>query len=243
MPVQVAPRVIITDQDATISKGISMIMSFTLHRFYLWHILNKFSEKMNVISFNDQYHNLVNIIKQSELPAEFEQHELRALAHQRHAELVANHIDINEKPRVYSASMMDNQMLQIHTKNIFLLFQKKIEKSHFYTCSKRTSFDDVKVYAIQRFVSGNSFDRQCQVTYYTSSDCISCSCRMFDVDELVDNAALTNARSTFLLGEFQNLDIRVKDIDSRGDIGMIRNKTFEETQVVSNLVRAKGCEK
>ncbi|KAL2479805.1 Protein FAR1-RELATED SEQUENCE [Abeliophyllum distichum] len=60
--------------------------------------------------------------------------------------------------------------------------------------------------------------------------------------KLVDDASLTDARSTFLLGEFQSLRIRVKDIDSGGDIGMSRNKTREETQVVRdpNPFRAKG---
>ncbi|KAL2466608.1 Protein FAR1-RELATED SEQUENCE [Abeliophyllum distichum] len=62
--------------------------------------------------------------------------------------------------------------------------------------------------------------------------------------ELVDDESLTDA-STFLLSEFQNLSIRVKDIDSGGDIGMSRNKTREETQVVRdpNPDRAKGCRK
>ncbi|KAL2486964.1 Protein FAR1-RELATED SEQUENCE [Abeliophyllum distichum] len=63
--------------------------------------------------------------------------------------------------------------------------------------------------------------------------------------ELVDDASLTDARITFLLGEFQSLRIRVKDIDSEGDIGISRNKTREETQVIRDLnpVRAKGCGK
>ncbi|KAL2524908.1 Protein FAR1-RELATED SEQUENCE [Abeliophyllum distichum] len=63
--------------------------------------------------------------------------------------------------------------------------------------------------------------------------------------ELVDDASLTDARSTFLLSEFQNLRIRVKDIDSGSDIGMSRNKTREETQVVRdpNPVRTKGWRK
>ncbi|KAL2455228.1 Protein FAR1-RELATED SEQUENCE [Abeliophyllum distichum] len=62
--------------------------------------------------------------------------------------------------------------------------------------------------------------------------------------ELVDDASLTDARSTFLLGEFQSLRIRVKDIDSGGDIGMSRNKTREETQVIRdpNPIRAKGLD-
>ncbi|XP_052197171.1 protein FAR1-RELATED SEQUENCE 5-like [Diospyros lotus] len=73
MPNQAALVVIITDQDAAISKAISMLLPFTLHRFCLWHILNKFSEKFNAMLYNEQYHRLVNIIKQSKSPEKFEQ--------------------------------------------------------------------------------------------------------------------------------------------------------------------------
>ncbi|KAL2469719.1 Protein FAR1-RELATED SEQUENCE [Abeliophyllum distichum] len=63
--------------------------------------------------------------------------------------------------------------------------------------------------------------------------------------ELVDDASLIDAGIIFLLGEFQSLRICIKDTDSGGDIGMSRNKTSEETQVVRNpnLVRAKRCGK
>ncbi|KAL2480921.1 Protein FAR1-RELATED SEQUENCE [Abeliophyllum distichum] len=65
--------------------------------------------------------------------------------------------------------------------------------------------------------------------------------------DLVDEGSLTDARSTFLLSEFQSLRIRVKDIDTGGEVGMSRNrnKSVEETQVVCNPnpVRAKGCGK
>lgn len=72
MPNHSSPGVIITDQDAAISKAISMILPTTLHHYCLWHILNKFSEKLNARLYNEQYHILVNIIKQSETPEEFE---------------------------------------------------------------------------------------------------------------------------------------------------------------------------
>ncbi|KAL2498636.1 Protein FAR1-RELATED SEQUENCE 5 [Abeliophyllum distichum] len=49
-----------------------MVLPFTFHRYCLWHILNKFSEKINVMVHNDEYHMLVNIIKHSESP-EFEE--------------------------------------------------------------------------------------------------------------------------------------------------------------------------
>ncbi|KAL2475498.1 Protein FAR1-RELATED SEQUENCE [Abeliophyllum distichum] len=52
--------------------------------------------------------------------------------------------------------------------------------------------------------------------------------------DLVDDESLTDARSTFLLSEFQNLCIRVKDIDTSDDVGMSRNrnKSVEEIQVI-----------
>ncbi|KAL2518227.1 Protein FAR1-RELATED SEQUENCE [Abeliophyllum distichum] len=69
----------------------------------------------------------------------------------------------------------------------------------------------------------------------------------YAASDLVDEGSLTDARSTFLLSEFQSLRIRVKDIDTGGDVGMSRNrnKSREETQVVRNPnpVRAKGCGK
>ncbi|KAL2525374.1 Protein FAR1-RELATED SEQUENCE 5 [Abeliophyllum distichum] len=237
----------------------------------------------------------------------------RALVHQRHEELAANHIDLTQTPKVTTALMMENQMVQIYTKKIFLLFQNELVQSNSYICSKRSSSDEAKVYAVQRFEPGRTSDRTRQVNYFSSTDYISCSCRMFDFEgypcrhmlcymkkkqvmllpekyilrrwtknakqarmfdpttgsyvhtdpghslmsrhsmlsyaasDLVDEGSLTDARSTFLLSEFQSLRIRVKDIDTGGDVGMSRNRnsSLEETQVVCdpNPVRAKGCGK
>ncbi|KAL2519513.1 Protein FAR1-RELATED SEQUENCE 5 [Abeliophyllum distichum] len=287
MPNHTAPGVIITDQDAAIARAISIVLPSTLHRFCMWHILNKFSEKMNVVLYNDQYHRLVNIIKKSESPAEFEQQWIevmettelgnnewlsslfeirsrwvpayvkhvfaagmsssqrsesghsflkkyvdrknsltdfiarfnRALVHQRHEELAANHIDLTQTPKVTTALMMENQMVQIYTKKILLLFQNELVQSNFYICSKRSSFDEAKVHSMLS---------------HAASD-------------LVDEGSLTDARSSFLLSEFQSLRIRVKDIDTGGEVDMSRNrkKSVEETRVVCdpNPVRAKGCGK
>ncbi|KAL2485851.1 Protein FAR1-RELATED SEQUENCE [Abeliophyllum distichum] len=67
----------------------------------------------------------------------------------------------------------------------------------------------------------------------------------YAASDLVDEGSLRDARSAFLLSEFQSLRIRVKDIDTGGDVGMSRNRnsSLEETQVVCdpNPVRAKGC--
>ncbi|KAL2531350.1 Protein FAR1-RELATED SEQUENCE 5 [Abeliophyllum distichum] len=50
---------------------------------------------------------------------------------------------------------------------------------------------------------------------------------------LVDDASLTDARSNFLLGEFDKMRIKLKDIDDGGTVGMSKNRisSREETQV------------
>ncbi|KAL2453217.1 Protein FAR1-RELATED SEQUENCE 5 [Abeliophyllum distichum] len=349
------PHIIITDQDAAIAKAISMVLPFTFHRYCIWHILNKFSEKINVMVYNDEYHMLVNIIKNSESPDEFESrwaavmeneafannewlgnmfairsrwvpayvnhifsagmsssqrsesnHSFfkryvtrknslmdfitrfnMALRHQRHEELVANHIDISEQPRLTSKFQMENQMVHVYTKKIFLLFQKEIDQSHFYVCTKISTSGESKFYVVERREHGKTFDRVRHITYYTETDFISCSCRTFEFngwtknaklgypDDLtaglstddssstslmarhgllshkasliVDEAALTDERSTFLIGEFESLHLRVKEIATTGNIGSSRYKsiTYPDSVTVQDpsAVRGKGCGK
>lgn len=237
----------------------------------------------------------------------------RALVHQRHEELVANHIDLTEQPRLTSVSIMEHQMVQIYTKSIFMSFQKEVEQSNFYICSKRLDSVDAKVYGVERFESGKTFERQRVLTYFTNSDFIACSSGMFEfegypcrhmlsyfkkkqvlllpekyilqrwtknakvrsvhehmggpfVDNdyeqslmgrhgmlsykaslLVDDASLTDAHNTYLLGEFDKLCINLKEIDNGGNVVMnkIGSKSREESPVVGdpNAVRAKGCGK
>ncbi|XP_021818219.1 protein FAR1-RELATED SEQUENCE 5-like, partial [Prunus avium] len=42
------PKMIITDQDAAISKAIALTLPTTFHRYCIWHILNKFMEKPGI---------------------------------------------------------------------------------------------------------------------------------------------------------------------------------------------------
>ncbi|KAL2542284.1 Protein FAR-RED IMPAIRED RESPONSE 1 [Abeliophyllum distichum] len=301
MPRQ-APQIIIIDQDAAIAKVISMVLPFTFHRYCIWHILNKFSEKINVIVYNDEYHMLVNIIKNSESPDEFESHwttvmeneafannewlcnmfAIRsrwvpvyvnhifsagmsssqrsesnhsffkryvtrknslmdfitrfnmALRHRRHEELVANHIDISEQPRLTSKFQMENQMVHVYTKKIFLLFQKEIDQSHFYICTKISTFDD--------FTAVLSTDDSSSTSLMGRHGLLSHKASL-----IVDDTALTDERSTFLMGEFESLHIRVKEITDGVNIGSTRYKNITRPDSVTiqdpSAVRAKGCGK
>ncbi|KAL2470804.1 FAR1-domain family sequence [Abeliophyllum distichum] len=64
---------------------------------------------------------------------------------------------------------------------------------------------------------------------------------------IVDDAALTYARRTYLMGEFETLHLWVKDIDDGGTISWRQNKNVncDDSIVIldPNPVRAKGCGK
>ncbi|KAL2525061.1 Protein FAR1-RELATED SEQUENCE [Abeliophyllum distichum] len=64
---------------------------------------------------------------------------------------------------------------------------------------------------------------------------------------IVDDAALTDERSEFLIGEFESLHLRVKEIAAPGNIGSTRYKSITRPDSVNiqdpSVVRAKGCGK
>ncbi|KAL2484853.1 Protein FAR1-RELATED SEQUENCE 5 [Abeliophyllum distichum] len=273
MPNHVAPGAIITEQDAAIARAISIVLPSTLHRFCMWHVLNKLSEKMNVVLYNDQYHRLVHIIKQSESLAEFEQQWIevmettelgnnewlsslseirsrwvpayvkhvfaagvsssqrsecghsflkkyvdrknsltdfvarinRALVHQRHEELAANHIDLTQTPKVTTTLMMENQMgypcrhmlCYMKKKQVMLLPEKYILRMWTKNAKQARVFDPT-----------------------------------------TGSYVHTNPGHSLMSRH---------NIDTSDEVGMSRNrnKSVEETQVVCdpNPVRAKGCRK
>lgn len=63
---------IITDQDPAMAKAIARTMPTTHHRFCIWHITNKFSEKISALSYKQHYEEFKHWIWNSESPAEFE---------------------------------------------------------------------------------------------------------------------------------------------------------------------------
>lgn len=106
----------------------------------------------------------------------------RALVHQRHEELVANHVDLNERPRMATGFLMENQMASIYTKAVFLLFQNELQQSMVYICTPSSNTRTFCKYLVKRFEFGKTFLRERELTYNTSSDLISCSCRLFEFE-------------------------------------------------------------
>ncbi|XP_073048393.1 protein FAR1-RELATED SEQUENCE 5-like [Primulina eburnea] len=244
-----APNIIITDQDPAMTKAIAQVFPQTTHRYCLWHILNKFSEKLNPVSFRDHYQSIKNVIVHSSTCDEFEssweavmhsanleQHnwlslmfELRhkwvpayfnhvfsagmsssqrsesshaffkryissknslmdfiirfnkALRHQRHNELVADHIDMNERPKLQSKWPMESQMVNVYTKKKWLEFRNEMSQSHGYYVQPESVGNEFGVYKVMNF-QGSSSSKPRVLTHVIQRDDISCSCMKFQYE-------------------------------------------------------------
>ncbi|KAL8477183.1 hypothetical protein ACS0TY_029471 [Phlomoides rotata] len=66
------PGIIITDQDPAMAKATAQVFPQTFHRYCIWHILNKFSDKINLIAYRNHYYRIKSVIFDSESPEEFE---------------------------------------------------------------------------------------------------------------------------------------------------------------------------
>ncbi|XP_074561432.1 protein FAR1-RELATED SEQUENCE 5-like [Curcuma longa] len=244
-----APNVIITDQDPAMTKAIAQVFPQTMHRYCLWHILNKFSEKLNPLIFRDYYQSIKNVIGNSTTPDEFEKsweevikcadlekndwlslmYELRhkwvpayfsnvfcagmsssqrsesshaffkryvsnknslmdfitrfnrALRHQRHHELVADHVDMNEHPKIKTNWPMETQMVKLYTKKKWMEFQSEISESHSYYVQQATIGVELVVYHVMKFQSCSS-SKPRVLMHDKERDYVSCSCRKFEFE-------------------------------------------------------------
>ncbi|XP_075475072.1 protein FAR1-RELATED SEQUENCE 5-like [Primulina tabacum] len=244
-----APNLIITDQDPAMTKAIAQVWPQTTHCYCLWHILNKFPEKLNPMIFRDYYQSIKNVIVHSSTSDEFEssweyvmhcanleQHEWlslmyelrykwmpayfnhvfsagmsssqrsesshaffkryvssknslmdfiirfnKALRHQRHNELVADHVDMNERPKIQSNWPMESQMVNVYAKKKWLEFQKEISQSHGYYVQPESVGTEFGVYKVMNF-QGSSSSKPRVLTHAIQGDYISCSCMKFQFE-------------------------------------------------------------
>ncbi|KAL6139290.1 hypothetical protein ACLB2K_064567 [Fragaria x ananassa] len=71
MPVD-PPKIIITDQDSAIGKAISQVFPGSFHRNCIWHIMNKFSEKIGASIHQDSLRELKKCVWDSDTKEEFD---------------------------------------------------------------------------------------------------------------------------------------------------------------------------
>ncbi|XP_020272151.1 protein FAR1-RELATED SEQUENCE 5-like [Asparagus officinalis] len=67
-----APKMIITDQDPAMTKAFPLVLPNTFHRYCSWHILIKFSEKIDAVKYSIYKSEFSACIWKSETPEEFD---------------------------------------------------------------------------------------------------------------------------------------------------------------------------
>ncbi|XP_073137665.1 protein FAR1-RELATED SEQUENCE 5-like [Henckelia pumila] len=105
----------------------------------------------------------------------------RALKHQRHNELVSDHVDRNESPKIKGNLPMEHQMVKVYTKKKWVEFESEISESHGY-CVQQVSEEDEKViYNVMHYQSSSS-SKPKVLTHDKEKNYISCSCKKFDFE-------------------------------------------------------------
>jgi hypothetical protein len=68
------PNLILTDQDLGMKSAIEKVFDSSAHRFCMWHIMKKLSEKVGALKSNDDFNSrFKSCVWSSETPDEFEE--------------------------------------------------------------------------------------------------------------------------------------------------------------------------
>ncbi|XP_050104663.1 protein FAR1-RELATED SEQUENCE 5-like [Malus sylvestris] len=102
----------------------------------------------------------------------------RALVRQRHSELKADHIDLNERPKLKCPIKMDAQMANIYTRSSYLDFQEQLWESYSYNIELTSENDSCSMFKVLPIDDENGRVRE--ILYEKSMDFVSCSCKKFD---------------------------------------------------------------
>ncbi|KAL2491403.1 Protein FAR1-RELATED SEQUENCE 5 [Abeliophyllum distichum] len=228
-----APHIIITDQDVAIAKAISMVLPFTFHRYCLWHILNKFSKKINVMVHNDEYHMLVNIIKHFESPDEFEEH---------WAGIMENR-DFANNEWLCSMYAIRSRWVLAYVNHIFSTGMSSSQRSESgHSFFKREVYvtkmdEECENELWQDPTSGLSTNESSSTSLMARHGLLGHKASL-----IVDDASLTAGWSTFLMVEFQSLHLRVKEIDDGCNIGSMTHSSTnrEESHTIHDPIIVRG---
>nr|XP_011462078.1 PREDICTED: protein FAR1-RELATED SEQUENCE 5-like [Fragaria vesca subsp. vesca] len=193
------PKIIITDQDPAIGKVISQMFPDTKEEFdarwievidkgklnnnewfssvyemrsrwvpaYVKHV---FSAGMSASSRAEGDHAFFKTyVSKDNTLMDFILRFNRGLAHQRHEELIANHVDVNQRPVFKTPMMMERQTAEIYTHRIFKKFQLQLWL--FWGC------------ATERRKDGSLKVRE--VTFDKVVDKVACSCKKIEFEGIL----------------------------------------------------------
>ncbi|KAF7151437.1 hypothetical protein RHSIM_Rhsim02G0184800 [Rhododendron simsii] len=157
-------KMIITDQDPAMTKAIANALPNTFHRYCIWHIVSKFSEKLGALAYKQHYEEFQKV----------------ALTRIRHNELDLDHNDINERSILKITYLMEKRMSELYTLQAFRKFQEELFQLGAYVVKKFHEDEYCSVWKVQREEMEDS--RSHEVSVDNSSNHVSYSCKMFEFD-------------------------------------------------------------
>ncbi|KAL5756330.1 hypothetical protein ACOSQ2_021076 [Xanthoceras sorbifolium] len=196
-----APKMIITDQNPAMTKAIAQAFPNTYYRFsesYHSFFKKYVSKKNSLMDFILRFN--------------------RALAHQRHEELIADHTDSNGKP-VLKLQMMIVMCIKL-IKGMKLLIE--LEKS---------------------FVKSQVVLHHAVISVFQDKSMLTCRTRLFQLaSNVIENVVGSEETSKILEDYLNNILSKVKSM-VRNDSISERHSSTPQIYNKSLAVRAKGCGK
>ncbi|XP_060670135.1 protein FAR1-RELATED SEQUENCE 9-like [Ziziphus jujuba] len=181
----------------------------------------------------------------------------RALAHQRHKELGADQVDINEKLVLKLPLETEKQMAEIYTRKIFLKFQDELWHSLVIMPQFVRENATHKMYVVE---SGpkEGVRRVREIAYDKELDFASCTCKKFESEGLpcrhilaflrlfvIDKAIIYEEASVIVNDGLQSLLDKIESIVSNTKSGGISEKcsTAHDYEALKDpsAVKEKGC--
>ncbi|KAK9689660.1 hypothetical protein RND81_09G073500 [Saponaria officinalis] len=248
------PQMIITDQDPAIKNAVPAFFKIVRHRFYMWHIVNKFAEKIDIITRKDlQMGNIMSTTQRSKNEnsffKKFENHYgtlvefwLRyesAMDQQRHTHKRLEMESNNSIPKKITLLSLETHALTVYTHELFNEIQEEI-KSSVCGCGivGHTKTTAVEVTTIEDLERKKKF--AVQYNFLTSD--LFCTCKLFerrggpiyDLNEnIIDNYDLadeSHVEMSKVWSEFYN----VISVMAKKEVNVLRNmqkvlKEFKDT--------------
>ncbi|BBG99869.1 Acyl-CoA N-acyltransferases superfamily protein [Prunus dulcis] len=112
----------------------------------------------------------------------------RALAQQRHEEIIDDRVDINEQPMLKSPLIMEKQMVVIYTRKIFYKFQKELWKCLACVLQLAREDDNLCFYTVMERKKDGSFKLKVrEVMVDKVADYAPCICKKFEFEGIHEN--------------------------------------------------------
>ncbi|KAG6424546.1 hypothetical protein SASPL_114964 [Salvia splendens] len=229
-----APKAIITDQDPAMTKALAQVLPETVHRYCLWHILNKFPEKISLVIFRDHYQSIRNVTKIQHLPRNLRMDgkssssKPRLLMHDKNSDHISCNCGKFEFDGIPCRHMLAffrvNQIFELPDKYILKQWTREAKIGVTYILDDENCNDDPTRFLISR---------RAKLSYKAST--------------LIDYASLTDEGTKLLDEQLDYIHGKIKEmgISQTTMHGSQTRKSLDKTKTIGDpsKIRSKGCGK